>query len=330
MLEFVENLQNAVTRKRIYPLIKPFLLITFSLLLITACNQSAIWESGISQAKLSECRVVQHKLGEICIPVELQRIITLDTRFLTDPLLALGIKPIGIAVHDDRGDVDLTGLTSDDIKGIEKVGNVDQPSLEMILKLKPDLILAMDFAHEKIYEQLSGIAPTILVDWKKNNSFKVNLRYLAQILEREAQAERILSRYQARLEELREKLSRKPQEIEVTVLAYYGGEFAITSSYHTSHEVFSDIGLINKIAPGDGANMISLEVLSQYDADVLFIMNYDGKPKSFFLENPLIASLNAVKNNRVYFVDAEKWSANGPLGVNRMLDDLFEYLPEDA
>jgi iron complex transport system substrate-binding protein len=112
------------------------------------------------------------------------------------------------------------------------------------------------------------------------------------------------------------------------VLIYYGGEFVIKSNCHTSYEIFSDIGLSNKIVPGNGANVISLEVLSQYDADILFVMNYDGKPNSFFLENPLIASLDAVRNNRVYFVDAEAWSANGPLGVNRMLDDLFKYLPE--
>jgi iron complex transport system substrate-binding protein len=52
-------------------------------------------------------------------------------------------------------------------------------------------------------------------------------------------------------------------------------------------------------------------------------MDYDGKPKSFFLQNPLIASLNAVKNNRAYFVETYKWHPGGILGLNRMLDDIF-------
>ncbi|NJK52179.1 MAG: hypothetical protein HC936_03940 [Leptolyngbyaceae cyanobacterium SU_3_3] len=75
--------------------------------------------------------------------------------------------------------------------------------------------------------------------------------------------------------------------------------------------------------------MVSPEVLEQYDADVLFIMNYDDKPKSFFLDNPMIASLNAVRSNRAYFVDTSRWDGNGPLGVNRILDDIFKYLPNN-
>jgi iron complex transport system substrate-binding protein len=317
-----------VLRKLIpYP-IKSLLLMACSFILIIACQPVGLQKSDESQVKPLECKVVLHKLGETCIPTNPQRIIALDPRYLADPLLALGIKPVGMAIYIDRRVENLAGLTADNIEGIENIGDVSQPSLEKIVSLKPDLILAMDFAHENIYQQLSAIAPTILIEYEKNYSFKKNLRYLAKIFDREVKASKILSQYQTRLYELREKLARKPQKIAVTVLVYHGGEFFISSTLHTSYEIFSDIGLISKTAPGDGGYTISLEVLSQYDSDILFIMNYDGKPNSFFLENPLIASLDAVKNNRVYFVSAEKWDANGPLGVNRILDDLFKYLPE--
>ena len=73
---------------------------------------------------------------------------------------------------------------------------------------------------------------------------------------------------------------------------------------------------------------MSLEVLPEYAPDILLIMDYENNPESFFLDNPIIASLDAVKNDLVYFVDPETWSANGPLGVNKMLDDLFLFLPE--
>ncbi|NJK53790.1 MAG: ABC transporter substrate-binding protein [Leptolyngbyaceae cyanobacterium SU_3_3] len=116
-------------------------------------------------------------------------------------------------------------LTPDDIEGIENLGDLSQPSLEKILRLKPDLILAMDFHYEKIYQQLSWIAPTVLVDHQKNNSFKQNLQYIAQIFDKEAEADQILLQYQARIEELRNQLNRKPQDIEVTVLFHYGGQF---------------------------------------------------------------------------------------------------------
>jgi iron complex transport system substrate-binding protein len=302
--------------------------VVLSLLVAIACHRPIIQNPNISVAAPSNCRVVQHKLGTVCIPVNPQRIIALSPKYLVDPLLAIGVQPIGMAMSDHQGEEDLEGLTPNDIKAIQEVGDLYRPSLEKILKLKPDLILAMDFAHTAIYEQLGAIAPTVLVNQKEHFSFKKNLLYLAQLFDRTAEANRVLSQYEARLQQLRKQLNRKPEEIEVTVLIYYSGTFVITKPAHTSHEIFSDIGLINKINT-DSNEAISIETLNHYDADVLFVMNYDGKPRSFFLENPLFASLNAVRNNQVYFVDTDKWGANGPLGVNRMLDDIFKYLPQN-
>ncbi|MEM6612990.1 MAG: iron-siderophore ABC transporter substrate-binding protein [Cyanobacteria bacterium P01_C01_bin.72] len=308
--------------------IKPFFLMVFSFILIVACQPTGLQQTNESQVKPTECQMVQHKLGEICMPINPQRIVALDPRHLADPLLALGIEPVGTAIYVYQGEEGLAGLTAYDIEGIEINGDAYQPSLEKIVILKPDLIFALDFAHEQIYQQLSAIAPTILMDWKKNYSFKTTLQYLAQIVDRETKADKVISQYQQRIETLQAQLDRKPEEIEVTLLVYFGGKFAISSQFHRSYEIFSDIGLSNKTAPAEGEQTISREVLDQYDADVLFIMNYEAEPESFFLENPLIASLDAVKNNRAYFVDPDKWSANGPIGVNRMLDDLFQYLPQ--
>ncbi|MBE7385497.1 MAG: iron-siderophore ABC transporter substrate-binding protein [Leptolyngbya sp. SIO1E4] len=314
-------------------LLKSCLLIAVSFVLIVACQPTEIQETDVSQAQSTECRTVQHKLGEICIPPDPQRIVALDPRYLGDPLLALGVKPVGMSVYSYSGEEGFAGPTSDDIEGIEIVGNADQPSLEKILTLNPDLILAMDFAHEAIYEQLLAIAPTVLLQYESTEdeeytSFKVNLRRIAQIVDKEAEADAVLARYQARIEQLRQQLSRQPENIEVAVLIYYDGNFAITFPEHTTHEIFSDIGLTNKIDSAR-ANAISPEVIDQYDADILFIMDYEQRGESFFLENPLITSLEAVKNNRVYFVSPDTWSANGPIGVNRILDDLFKYLPEE-
>ncbi len=37
-------------------------------------------------------------------------------------------------------------------------------------------------------------------------------------------------------------------------------------------------------------------------------------------------SFKAVKNKQVYEVDQNIWFAGGPLGANKILDDLFKYL----
>lgn len=183
-------------KNQLYRLTKPFLFMAFSLLLITACYQAVIQKPHISLKHPLECRVIKHELGEICVPLKLQRIIALDPENTLDPLIALGIKPIGFGSYTHKGEEFLHGVSFDEVTGAKNVGNVSQPSLEKILMLKPDLILSTN-AHQ--YNLLSAIAPTVPVPYPNYTMlvhkafFKENLRYVAQIVGEEAKAEEVLN-----------------------------------------------------------------------------------------------------------------------------------------
>ncbi|QYO64664.1 ABC transporter substrate-binding protein [Leptolyngbya sp. 7M] len=112
----------------------------------------------------AECRVVQHELGETCVPLNLQRIIALDPNVTLDPLIALGIKPIGYGSYNFGEKESPFGVSLDDVAGATMVGYPDQASLEKILLLKPDLILTSHYKPQPSqYELLSAIAPTVQV-----------------------------------------------------------------------------------------------------------------------------------------------------------------------
>jgi iron complex transport system substrate-binding protein len=132
-------------RNKIYRLIKPFMLMAFCFFLITSCYQPVTLKLDTAITPSSKCRVVQHKLGEVCIPVKPKRIIALDPRYILDPLLSLGIKPVGFASFIEQGRVYLAGLSPDEVAGIETIGDAGQPSLEKIITLKPDLIFSLDY-----------------------------------------------------------------------------------------------------------------------------------------------------------------------------------------
>jgi iron complex transport system substrate-binding protein len=57
-------------------------------------------------------------------------------------------------------------------------------------------------------------------------------------------------------------------------------------------------------------------------------VNAAERPASFYFQHPMFSNLKVVKNNRAYVVDQEVWSAQGILGANKLLDDLFQYLPK--
>ncbi|MFB2839035.1 iron-siderophore ABC transporter substrate-binding protein [Floridanema evergladense] len=274
---------------------------------------------------------MQHALGEVCIPVNSQRIISLDVPWTLDPLLALGIKPVGTAIHD-YAPYGLSGLLPDEIEGIERVGFTGSASLEKILALKPDLILSLDVHDEQNYQQLSAIAPTVLREFETiNTSFKENLRSIAQVVAQEETAEDILAQYQNRVDVLRESVGKRLQGKEISVIHTStdgSSNIWIENKNANYFQILSDIGVSLKpiFTERNEWASFSIESISQFDADILFIIS--EKSASSLFQNPLISLLKAVQNNRAYVVDPSIWYVYGPLGMNRLLDDISKYLSE--
>lgn len=145
---------------------RSLLLVALSFLLTTtACYNPATQESDKAKqlANSSECRVIQHSLGKSCIPLKPERIIALDIPVILDSLLALDIKPVGTAIDFQGGGRYFPELLPEKVTGIESVGKEGTPSIERMLALKPDLILLLD-ENAQFYEQLSAIAPTVIID----------------------------------------------------------------------------------------------------------------------------------------------------------------------
>jgi len=327
-------------------LIKPFLLIAFSFLLITACYQPGTQTPQLSLKPAVECRVIQHALSETCVPLNPQRIVALNPERNLDALIAFGIKPIGYTGYDipNTGKSGLFGASLDAVAGAEYVGNAYEPSIEKILKLKPDLILTC--CNPPNYQLLSTIAATVPVPdpyWDEDNSdnslykstdqayFKENLRYHGRLLNQEAKAEELLNQYYQRVNELKKRLGNQLQQLEISVIFFTeGGIFTITDRIRTlPPAIFNDVGLRYKfLSQGrDLKPSLSIETIDEFDTDILFIVDYAERPSSYF-QHPMFKSLKAVKNNRAFVVDPETWGAQGILGANKILDDLFKYLPE--
>lgn len=304
-----------------------------SLFAITACYYSTLPNPKPSFAPTTECRIIQHKLGETCVPLTPQRIVALNPMFNLDPLIALGIKPIGFGSYNEGEDF-LLGLSIDEMSKSTNVGNAFQPSVEKILLLKPDLILDSDFGKdEQKYKLLSAIAPTVLVppsDTESTDHFKKNLRYIAQIVNRESKAEEVLIQYQKRVRELQKRLGKQLQHLEISVLYFLGEGYIMTAGKDresTVSSVLEDIGLNYKTNSGKDNWLLNIETINEYDADVLFIVDSAKKSSSFYFQNPMFSSLEAVKNKRTYIVDQVSWRVQGISGANKILDDLFKYLP---
>jgi iron complex transport system substrate-binding protein len=272
-------------------------------------------------------RAIMHSMGETNVTANPQRIVVLDNGAL-DNLLALGVKPIG-ATTVSLEDPFFTYL-GEQTQGIETLGTIDQPNLESIAKMKPDLILGSKDTHEAIYSQLTQIAPTVFtetlgVDWKGN------LKIQADAVGKVTEGDKLIADYEARVDELKSKLGDKLGTTHVSILRARGDHIRIYLSESFSGKMIEDIGFPRPPAQSekDFAKKVTEEQIADIDGDIIFWFTRepDNLLQKKVMSNPLWADLKAVQANQVHEVSSETWlSGMGVQSVNLILDDLFLHL----
>lgn len=304
-----------------------------SLVLVTACHQSRPPQQDVlpeGKNSIEACRTVQHALGEVCIPLNPQRIVILDEFYLLDNLTALGIKPVGytpclLCTSSD--------VLSKYIADVPALGDINTPSLEKIVSLKPDFILGLEW-QEKFYPLLSKIAPTVMIGNLELNSLRENLEYLAEILDRDShQIEEILVTYNEKVEEFRQQFSEKLKSKSVSVIGIHETSFyAYELGFRIYDQVMTDVGIqfsdAQKSVEGYGYRTLSIESLPDWDADFLFVLqNYERHAEDLasMMEHPIWSTLNVVQNEKVHPIVLDVW---GPITAIHFIDDLYQYFSE--
>ncbi|MFY9292953.1 MAG: iron-siderophore ABC transporter substrate-binding protein [Methylorubrum rhodinum] len=96
------------------------------------------------------------------LPEPARRVVALEF-LIAEMLASVGLPPVGMS--DPKLYPGWIGVASDRLKGAADVGTRQQPSLEAIARLKPDLILGVSYRHAPLFDVFEGIAPTVLFDF---------------------------------------------------------------------------------------------------------------------------------------------------------------------
>ncbi len=91
-------------------------------------------------------RTIRHAMGETVIDAPPLRVITLDPGEL-DAAIQLGIVPVGAAEYDAYA---LTDYVLEAVGDMPLVGTTQEPDIEAIIALEPDLILSTQLRHEAL------------------------------------------------------------------------------------------------------------------------------------------------------------------------------------
>lgn len=296
-----------------------------------ACSPSRDQNARSPSPSAEPCRIVQHVRGESCIPLKPKRIVTLDFNSLA-AVLALDIKPISswITTEIEAEFPYFEGKTN----GVEIVrGSSGQINLEKLLLLHPDLIVVISHpVFERVYQQLSHIAPTIVLPWvETKGDWKHHLKETARVFEIKAIAGNVMEDYYHRVEQLKGLLSDLQSLPRVSFAYIASGRLVIARQKSFAGGVLNDIGLLNPLFEdsGDIDLPISEELLPAIDSDVLFIAPLrkdDNSVIERLQQKPLWSKLKAAQNNQVYVVDFSVWRGLNIFAAHGMLDDLEKYL----
>jgi len=283
-------------------------------------------ESGTGGGTASgDTRTFEHALGTTEIPVKPERVITLNDTLMAH-LLEVGFEPVGsCGTEGDRFRTE--GF---DTSGIEHVGILNEPNLEAVARLEPDLVIGFALS-EDAYDGLSKIAPTVLVEppGPKDTLFGFDRKILdaAGLLE-DYEAE--VARYERRRDALRPRFETLADVLSVNVISggYAEGTFAVQGSDQFSWlpwaVALEELGLRPAKALDTFAE-VSVERLPEWDADVLFVQLGPGERREV-LDSALMRSLNAYRKGQVYEVPIETWTSPRVGALISVLDDLKEYL----
>jgi ferric hydroxamate transport system substrate-binding protein len=309
-------------------------------------NQQQLQSSNSSSSSSTDQpRVINHAMGSTEIVGTPEKIVALDWS-ASEILLAIGVQPVAVAdLEGMKQYLRPEGLSPD----IVDVGTIEEPNLEMITQLNPDLIFAQTSLQSGLYEILSSIAPTVMYEnLVPLNSSRTHLEALEQniILVADAANKRdigveIVDQLHAKYDEAAQKIAAAglngTRFVFGAVDPPYGEYTTSTLRFFDNTfftpQMLSKLGLENAVteiygglANGEGGQrQVGLEGLSTIDGpDVHFFYIHAEGQDAFQNEwegNPVWTNLEIARNGHIHPL-GPMYVFGGPKQMEEMVDKV--------
>ena len=261
---------------------------------------------------------VEDMKGTVEIPANPQRVV--DVSGSADELIILGVPFVGSANTSMFDGVTVPPNLEEYFteNNVEVVGNysgsVGELNLEKIAELEPDLII-MNIRHEKVYDQLKEIAPTVMLNDDMNYvNWKGRFQQLGEWFGKEDVVTQWLEDYDKKSSEFAEKVKAVTGDETFAVIeknSVRTGSYYVYRTGGPGELVYDAMKLpvSSGVPEGVWGEVVDAEYFSKIDADHIFFFSDDGTVGDT-ANLPTWQNLKAVKNGNVY------------CGLNEMQYDL--------
>lgn len=282
--------------------------------------------AAIASVPIAGAREIAHAMGVTEVPDTPQRVVIL-TNEGTEALVHLGVIPVGAAQSWDSDPwyEHLAKPLADTVS----LGTETGINLEQLAALEPDLIIGTKVRQEKIYEQLSAIAPTVFSQ-TIGETWLENYQFYGEVLGLGDAAHANVEALKARAATLRNSLGDAVNE-EISLVRFSPGRNRIYYRGTFPGVVLDLVGFARPAAQdrADHSEDVQKERIADMAGDRIFFffddLNSDDAVANMeeWTNDPLWRGLDAVKAGHVHRVSEMMWNTGGGiLCAHMMLDDI--------
>ncbi|HEY9577197.1 MAG TPA: iron-hydroxamate ABC transporter substrate-binding protein [Pseudobacillus sp.] len=295
------------------------ILISFMLLIVLvlgACSGGATEkkESSDSKEKKPETITYQSENGPVEVPANPKRVVVLQS--FAGNVMALDVNLVGVDSWSK-----MNPRFEKELKGVEEVS---EENLEKIIELNPDLIIGL--STTKNIDKLSEIAPTVTYTYGKVDYLTQHIE-IGKLLNKEKEAQAWVDDFKKRAESAGKDIKAKiGEDTTVSVIENFDKQlYVFGDNWGRGTEIlYQAMKLkmpekVKEMALKDGYYALSLEVLPEFAGDYM-IFSKNADTDNSFQETDTYKNIPAVKNNRVFEVNAKEFYFNDPITLDLQLD----------
>ena len=243
----------------------------------------------------------------------------------TEILFALGLgdKVVGV---DDYSDYPLEVQEGVEAGDLPTVGSFATISLEMVVGLEPDLIVATGGVQRVVVESLEGLGLPVIVLYPYGKGFDGTLADISLAGKATGQideAEEIVADMQKRAQEITEKTLDAPR-LRVYIEYFFNGGYWSYGGGSDVNELVSMAGGINVVAGSASAYLTtSTEEVLMANPEIIIISKGDmaiacGLTPEAIKERSGWSEIYAVQNDQIYEIEESILVRPGPRMVNAL------------
>ena len=261
----------------------------------------------------------------VLIRGEPQRIVSLAPSN-TEILYALGLEDRIVAVTER---CDYPPATADK----PKVGGFSTVNIEKVIAMEPDLIFAAPANTDEVIDRLRSLGMTVVIlDPQTIDGVLRDIELTGRATGQEEQASTLIEELRTRIGTVAETAAGSPADRPSVAHIIWHDPLWVCGQGTFQNEVITIAGGTNAFGPVDGWSIVSLEEFITVNPDYILVSSGSGMDRdgydaiyNYIITEPRLQRLDAVRNERVYVIDADIVSRGSPRIVDA-LEEVAGYL----